>query len=131
MNVDDPMPDLPRLPATTLAAIIAFSGAALSQEDHSAHGDHGGMAVSTGPAEDAFRAANDAMHSDMALDYTGNPDADFIRGMIPHHEGAVAMARIVLEHGEDAEVRKLAEEVIAAQEAEIAWMQDWLAANGY
>jgi uncharacterized protein (DUF305 family) len=50
--------------------------------------------------------------------------------MIPHHQGAVDMARIVLEHGSDPEVKKLAESVIAAQESEIKWMQDWLAKNG-
>ncbi len=75
-------------------------------------------------------AANDRMHRDMAIEYTGNADVDFIKGMIPHHQGAVDMARIVLEHGSDPEVRDLAEAVIAAQEAEIKWMQDWLATNG-
>ncbi len=83
-----------------------------------------------GPSSMAFMEANDRMHAGMAIEFTGNPDVDFLRGMIPHHQGAVEMARIELEHGTDPEVRKLAEAVIAAQEAEIKWMQDWLAKNG-
>ena len=78
----------------------------------------------------AFQAAAHAMHGAMAIEYTGVTDVDFVRGMIPHHEGAIAMARIELEHGEDPAIRKLATAIIAAQEAEIADMKAWLTAHG-
>lgn len=78
----------------------------------------------------AFAAANMKMHKEMDIVFTGDADADFVKGMIPHHQGAVDMAKIVLEHGKDAEVKKLAQEIIKAQETEIAWMREWLRKAG-
>jgi uncharacterized protein (DUF305 family) len=94
-----------------------------------------GMMMMTAPegASDAtigYVAAMNAMSMGMAVPFTGNADVDFIKGMIPHHQGAVDAAKIVLEYGEDPEVRAFATEIIAAQEKEIAWMKEWLAANG-
>ncbi|WP_373543022.1 DUF305 domain-containing protein [Chamaesiphon sp.] len=54
---------------------------------------------------------------------TGNVDVDFLAMMIPHHQGAVEMARLVLLYGKDPLVRQLAEEIIASQQVEIAAMQ--------
>jgi uncharacterized protein (DUF305 family) len=78
------------------------------------------------PSSQAFARAMDRMHRDMAIEYSGNADRDFVAAMTPHHQGAIDMARIVLEHGKDAEVRKLAQEIITAQEKEIAQMRAML-----
>lgn len=78
----------------------------------------------------AYQKAMDVMMNDMMVPYTGNADVDFAKGMIPHHQGAIDMAKVVLQFGKDAEIRKLAEGVVAAQESEITFMQNWLKANG-
>ena len=60
---------------------------------------------------------------------TGDPNRDFVTGMIPHHQGAPDAALVVLAHGTDPEVRAFADAVAAAQEKDIQWLQDWLARN--
>jgi uncharacterized protein (DUF305 family) len=72
----------------------------------------------------AMAAAMDRMMHDMhAGTASGDPDRDFLAMMIPHHQGAIDMAELVLRFGRDPLVRQLAEDIIAAQRAEIASMQ--------
>jgi uncharacterized protein (DUF305 family) len=85
-----------------------------------------GAAGAGGPAIEAYLAASERMHRGMAIEFTGNPDVDFARSMIPHHQGAIDMARAELEYGRDPEMRALAEAIIAAQEKEIAFLRGWL-----
>ena len=99
---------------------------------------HGGMSGSmnmqpkgdNSPSSLAFHGVNMKMHNAMDIAFTGNADVDFVKGMIPHHAGAIDMAKVVIAFGKDPEVKKLAESIIKAQETEIAQMQDWLRKNG-
>lgn len=118
------------VPFVAAAFIIAAPVAVLAQEGHGAHGATAPSDGANAPASQAYKAAMDEMHAAMsAQQYTGDADVDFAVGMIPHHQAAIDMAKTVLEHGKDAEIRKLAEEVVAAQEREIRQLEDWLKAH--
>jgi uncharacterized protein (DUF305 family) len=68
------------------------------------------------------------MQHDMAsAPITGDADKDFVSMMIPHHQGAVEMAKLELQYGKDPEIRKLASAIIAAQNEELDQMKKWLA----
>lgn len=82
------------------------------------------------PSSLAFDGINRKMHDGMDITFTGKADVDFIKGMIPHHQGAIDMAKTVLAFGKDPEVRKLAEAIVKAQDSEIVLMQSWLQKNG-
>ena len=115
---------------TTSALALLLMTPAIAQ-DMQGHGHADTTAAaSKDPVAKAFEDANLKMHEDMAIEYTGDADIDFVRSMIPHHQGAIEMAKIQLEHGKDPEMRKLAEEGIKAQEAEIADMRKWLEERG-
>lgn len=86
---------------------------------------HGAGPGAATPATKAYQAANAKMHKTMGIKYTGDADKDFVASMIPHHQGAIDMAKIVQQYGKDPELKKLATEIIAAQGKEIAVMRDW------
>lgn len=80
--------------------------------------------------QEAYVKGTNTMHSDMMLGIA-EPVADmaFARGMLPHHIGAVDMAKVQLQYGTDEEMRKLAQDIIDAQQPEIELIQNWIAAN--
>lgn len=125
--------------ALCAALIVAagVGGVAAQQQKGSGSGSGSGsgahsMAIKgdKGPSSKAYAAANMSMHKGMDIKFSGDADVDFVKGMIPHHQGAVDMAKIVLKYGKDPELKKLADEIVAAQEKEIAFMNDWLKKKG-
>ncbi|MBJ6128314.1 CopM family metallochaperone [Microvirga splendida] len=89
-----------------------------------------GMMANMNEAQKGYMDTMMKMHGPMmAAHMIKDPDVAFVCGMIPHHQGAIDMARVVLKTGDNAEAKKMAETVIKAQEQEIAEMKDWLKKN--
>ena len=83
--------------------------------------------LTTDPAWSELIGSMDKMHMAMgAIVRSGNSDVDFVRLMIPHHQGAIDMARTQLLYGKDPQMRRLAQEIITDQQLEIELMQRWL-----
>lgn len=135
-----------------VAAALLLAAPALAQ-DHSGHGEQpGGTAAAidlpaiclanapdaspgpmhamdemASPAHRDLMAGMDEMNAQMMAGGTASDiDVAFVCSMIPHHRGALSMARAELAHGDDAFARELATGIIVAQEREIAEMLDWL-----
>lgn len=112
----------------TLSAAAVSIHAYANEQPHQAHMN---MQMSTGSAmQQELMQGMNQMHQDMmaAAQYK-DPDVAFAAGMLPHHIGAVKMAEVELKYGKDPEMRKLAEDIINAQQAEIEQMQKWLKAH--
>ncbi len=113
-----------------LAVAFVFGGVLtarhVSAEDHS---QHAGAASDKGELSEASKAYEDAMqkmHKDMTVPYSNDVDLDFVRGMMPHHQGAIDQAQVLLKYSKNLRLRRLAGGIIAAQRREINFMKHWM-----
>jgi uncharacterized protein (DUF305 family) len=126
------MKSQPGLLAALAFALATSIPCAFAQTATPSHDAMPGMTASgdDSPSTEAFKTADKSMMAGMSsAAYTGDADRDFVAHMIPHHEGAVEMAKVELKYGKDATLRKLAKDIIASQDKEIAFMKQWLAAH--
>ena len=144
------------IPTALILLMLALPAAA--QSSHQGHGSHGAPAATGAPKGQTgagamsmesmqammktlipapgdaastkdFKSADMKMMHDMVVPYTGNPDIDFRTKVIPHHQGAIDMAKVALAHAKDETTKALATQIIKDQEREIAEMREWLSKN--
>ncbi len=118
--------------ATT--ASVAATSFALAQDPMRAYHVRGAMPIqyvadrSDYSSEQPFLSENDAamnkMMADMTIKPTGDIDSDFVAMMVPHHQGAIDMAKAELKYGHNEQLRRLAQQIVATQQREITVMQD-------
>ncbi|MBP1807023.1 DUF305 domain-containing protein [Rubellimicrobium aerolatum] len=118
-------------------ALVLAAGLAWADSHEPAEGqmmDHGAMGqmdMSQMPEHmQGMMGAMQTMMQSMPMESSGDPDADFLLMMIPHHQSAIDVARTELEHGDDEETRAMAQAIIDAQEQEIAEMRAMLERMG-
>jgi uncharacterized protein (DUF305 family) len=124
--------------AGAILIVASLGSAALAQ--HTGHGapDMAAMQkqmeammpkASDAPSTKALKEAHTNMMMSAESNFTGKADVDFVRQMIPHHQGAIEMAKAQLAHGKDKTTRAMARKIIKDQEREISEMQVWLKKN--
>jgi uncharacterized protein (DUF305 family) len=111
---------------TAILLMILMSGQEAFAHDASGHHKSSGQTVDTDSFDVQMGRAMERMDRDMAVPSTGDPDRDFAAMMIPHHQGAVDIARIQLQFGKDPVLRRLAQGIIVEQLQEIDVMRSRL-----
>ena len=111
--------------AALLAVAVPHAGA--FADEHAGHQMPAADAATLNEASKAYEEAMQKMHIDMAVPYSNDVDVDFVRGMMPHHQGAIDQAQVLLKYSKNLRLRRLAGGIIAAQKREIAFMKYWLA----
>jgi uncharacterized protein (DUF305 family) len=123
--------------AVAVAALAAFARLAEfpvhAQNPMGGHHHTGAIASSSSPLEPIFyvemTAVNARMHEAMEIVPSGNVERDFVEMMIPHHQGAIDMALVLLKHGRDERLKRLAQSIIVEQGQEITYMRALLDAR--
>ena len=114
----------------TAAALAMAALPTNAQQSASMPGMNMSSSADTGssPSTPAFKEADEKMMKEMsAPPYSGDTDKDFVAHMIPHHRGAIDMAKVELKYGKDPDMKRLAKSIIKAQNEEIAYMKKWQA----
>ena len=108
-----------------LALLVLTSAIALPALQQGAHWHSGKAATEPGWSE--LVRSMEKMHAAMAsLGPSGDSDVDFVKLMLVHHQAAIDMAKTQLVYGKDAQMRRLAQEIITDQKSEVDLMQLWL-----
>ncbi len=115
--------------ALAILGSTSIMGNAQTMNAHSMHHSSNKDSVAAQSSTGQYQEDMEKMHQDMMMDYSGDADIDFAKGMIPHHQGAIDMAKTELRYGKDPEMRKFAQGVIDAQEKEIIFLHKWLQKN--
>lgn len=108
------------------AAVLSLGAIVMSAGPSSAHGTE--HADEAGAPLSGYRGAMQAMNQDLAtMPSSGNADRDFANLMARHHQAAIDVARVELQHGRDPEMRRTAQDVVQKQQQEISDLRTWLA----
>ena len=126
---------------STVAAVVLITGSVLAQQPAQMPGPMPGMdmkgmdmkmmmpGANDTPSTKAFKMAMMQAMQTMPA-FSGDADVDFMKHMRHHHQAAVEMAKVVVANGKDTDVKKLAQDIITAQEKEIVTIDAWLKKKG-
>src|SRR5579859_7663292 len=113
----------PFLTFVTLAVLTAAPARAQAPHHDEPASQSGAPGASEGTFEEMMHGAMTRMDEGMSIRQSGDPDLDFAAMMIPHHQGAIDMAKAELQFGRNPVLRRLAQGIIVEQQQEIELMR--------
>ena len=108
---------------------MAFFGWGMMGSGQGMYNNGGGWGM-MGSGQGMYNNGNGGNDNGMMSNNGAMSDRVFVEMMIPHHQGAIEMARVALRHAKDPETKRMAQKIIDDQEREIVEMRDWLKRHG-